>query len=157
MGSHSPWQVKAWVSIEGTLLGTGSLLKGPHSYGVPSTAVSERQWCWAAPVVWALFCCAQTVELMALTTSSRQGITWDSFPWELFTSLSLASAHQLLQDLREMEQRRKGDDGRKQREEVSECSWETERRTPKDFMGDLSSSNSSSCSVSSRYSCVLSF
>lgn len=41
---HSPWQ----MSIEGTLLGAASLVKGSHSYGVPSTAVREaevyRQW-----------------------------------------------------------------------------------------------------------------
>lgn len=35
-----------------------------------------------------------------------------------------------------MEQRRKGDDGRKESEVVSEGNWETERRTPKDFMGE---------------------
>lgn len=54
-----------------------------------------------------------------------------------------------------MEQRRKGDDGRKQSEGVLEDNWETERRTPKDFMGDLLQQQqlkSSSCSVSSRYS-----
>lgn len=36
-----------------------------------------------------------------------------------------------------MEQRRKGDDGRIQSEVVSEGNWETERRTPEDFMGDV--------------------
>lgn len=64
---------------------------------------------------------------------------WDSFPWEQTTSpsLSLPYVHHLLQDLRDIEQKRKGDDRRKQSEGVSEDYWETQKRAPKDFMGHL--------------------